>query len=112
MARAVRALAVAALGTALALGTAAGAGAIPPEPPHDQRELGGVDLAQFCVAFGYRDLTLLDPGTVWDWRCVEQDGGLVDLNMSAACQWQYREQWAKPGFRDEWDGYSWYCYLD
>jgi hypothetical protein len=130
MTRTARALAVAVLGIALALGSAAAASAAPTTPdttsdtavsaaeiPGDSADvrrtvLGGVDLVAFCQAFGYRDVTLQEPETVWNWYCLDYYDRLVDINMFAACQWQYQEQWAKPDYYDEQNAYSWYCYLD
>lgn len=127
MMRIAKALAVTALGVALAFGSAATAVAAPAAPatgpeatglPISETDnerrwvLGGVNLAEFCVKLGHRDVTLLQPANVWSWACVDHDGGLEDINMYAACQWQYNKQWAKPDYHNEHDPYSWYCYLD
>ncbi|GAB2987267.1 hypothetical protein [Saccharothrix stipae] len=120
MMRMAKVLAVTALGIALAFGPAVGAFAAPATPDAvvtasespRQQVLGGVNLWEFCRKLGHRDVTNQPPHNVWSWYCVRQDGSLEDINMYAACQWQYNKQWAKPAYWDEADEYSWYCYLD
>ncbi|MFI9813838.1 hypothetical protein [Saccharothrix variisporea] len=120
MTRTARTLAVALLGLTLTLGSAVAATAAPTTadtgvsasgtPRHEY--LGGVDLKAFCQKLGFADVTNEDPHTVWTWYCVKDGGGLEDINMYAACQWQYNKQWAKPDYWDEQNEFSWYCYLD
>lgn len=120
MMKTVKALAVTALGIALAFGPAVAATAVPATPdtattasasPRAEY-LGGVNLWEFCRKLGHRDVTNNSPHTVYSWYCVRNDDTLEDINMYAACQWQYNKQWAKPAFWNESDEYSWYCYLD
>ncbi|TQM83771.1 hypothetical protein FHX81_6198 [Saccharothrix saharensis] len=120
MMKTAKALAVTALGIALAFGPMVAASAAPATPDTATTAsaspryeyLGGVNLWEFCRKLGHRDVTNESPHTVYTWYCVRQDGSLEDINMYAACQWQYNKQWAKPAFWDEQDEYSWYCYLD
>jgi hypothetical protein len=120
MMRTAKALAVAALGIALAMGTVSAATAAPTTSDTEvsasespRREvLGGVNLWEFCRYLGHADVTNQAPNNVWTWYCVRQDGSFEDINMYAACQWQYTKQWAKPDYRSEQDEYSWFCYLD
>ncbi|NUT94335.1 MAG: hypothetical protein HOY78_20165 [Saccharothrix sp.] len=120
MTRTARTLAVALLGIALTLGSTVAATAAPTtsdtavsasETPR-RTNLGGVNLWEFCRKLGFADVTNEYPHTVWTWYCVKNGGGLEDINMYAACQWQYNKQWAKPDYWNEQDEYSWYCYLD
>lgn len=119
MTKTARALATALLGVGLTLGSAGAATAAPSadtgvvasESPR-RDVLGGVNLWEFCRKLGFADVTNEHPHNVWTWYCVKQGGGLEDINMYAACQWQYNKQWAKPGYWNEQDPYSWYCYLD
>jgi hypothetical protein len=120
MTRTARTLAVALLGIALSLGSTVAATAAPTtddaavsaSATPRRTDLGGVDLKAFCQKLGFADVTNEYPNTVWTWYCVKSGGGLEDINMYAACNWQYNQQWAKPDYWNEQDEYSWYCYLD
>ncbi|XVV00560.1 hypothetical protein ACQPW3_24370 [Actinosynnema sp. CA-248983] len=120
MTRTLRTLAVTLFGILLVCGPTVAATAAPATPDtavtsadSERREvLGGVNLWEFCRKLGFADVTNEYPHNVWTWYCVKSGGGLEDINMYAACQWQYNKQWAKPGYWNEQDPYSWYCYLD
>lgn len=90
--------------------------------------LGGLDLEGYCdymyqveSTFLYQvyvDLVLVEDNA-WGWRCKEfvweadverETVTYWDIDMNAACQWQYGypDAWAAEG--DFNDPYSWWCY--
>ncbi|SDD95706.1 hypothetical protein SAMN05216174_12457 [Actinokineospora iranica] len=110
-------VAVAALVCALAPAVAAAQEA--PAPPsavetsmlQEDVYLGVIDLQAYCQHFYGGDIFLKDARSAYGWECHYNVNERIPINMYAACQLQYREPWARAGFSDRRNAYSWFCYL-
>jgi hypothetical protein len=70
--------------------------------------LGPVDLNSYCQSQGYAQ-AYLDGDTANDWYCADYSDNLTNMDMDAACQWQYSDPNASAVMGDVNDPYSWTC---
>jgi hypothetical protein len=69
---------------------------------------GGLDLNAYCQSLGHTGATL-DGKTVYDWRCVDQNGNHVSFSPTAACEWTFGS-WAFDRFGNFEDPSSIQCW--
>lgn len=76
----------------------------------EARELGGINLNQYCQNLYGRGARAVNPqNNAWGWRCrVGQDD--VSISMDNACRIQYNNQRAYSRATNPSDPYSWKCF--
>jgi hypothetical protein len=73
--------------------------ALPVQQPTQYVFIGGLDLNAYCVSLGYEQASL-DGNSTQNWHCVAQAGVSPSINMTKACQQQYKRGNAIAAIRD------------
>ena len=71
-------------------------------------DVGGIpNLGGYCQSLGYVDISR-DGDTALDWHCIRR--GSANIDMTKACQWQYKRNDATAHTDNYNDPNSWQCY--